>query len=140
MANFTKSRDETLTRGQLSKQTGCNIETIRYYEKVALLPEPKRSSGGRRLYGHDDLQRLSFIRRCRELGFSLEQIRSLLALVDRGDFSCAEVRAVTSAHLLEVQEKVRDLRRMERVLKKLIADCVGRTKPECPIIESLSRL
>jgi MerR family mercuric resistance operon transcriptional regulator len=103
--------------GALSKHTGTNIETIRYYERVALLPAPARSSGGYRLYGHDHLKRLNFIRRARTLGFSIGEVRTLLRLADERKRPCAEVRVVAEAHLKDVRAKIADLRRMERVLK-----------------------
>lgn len=137
MSKITKSGDDYLTRGQLSKQTACNIETIRYYEQIALLPEPRRSEGGHRLYSQDDLKRLTFILRSRDLGFNLDEIRGLLELVDGGDFTCAEVRAITSAHLSDVQDKLKDLRRLERVLKKMVSECEGSKVPECPIVDAL---
>src|SRR5262250_2497009 len=104
--------------GVLSKQTGTNIETVRYYERVGLLPAPARSSGGYRLYGTDHLKRLSFIRRARALGFSLAEVRKLLTLADQRRRPCAEVRVVAEAHLEDVKAKIGDLRRMERVLKE----------------------
>ncbi|MDH3920601.1 MAG: MerR family transcriptional regulator, partial [Rhodospirillales bacterium] len=88
-----------LTIGALSKNTGCNIETIRYYERIGLLPAPPRSAGGHRLYGEVLLKRLTFIRRGRELGFTLDDIRGLLGLVDGGAYTCAEVKALTLDHL-----------------------------------------
>lgn len=137
MNNITKARGNYLTRGQLAAQTDCNIETIRYYEQIGLMLEPRRSQGGHRLYAPEDVKRLTFIRRCRALGFNQEEIRGLLELVDSRDYSCAEVRELTSEHLSEIQDKIKDLRRLERVLKKMIAECVGRTVPECPIIDAL---
>ena len=89
---MTTSTSAALTRGALSKRTGCNIETIRYYEKIALMPDPPRSAGGHRIYGEDLVKRLTSIRRARELGFTIEEVRGLLGLVDGGDYSCAEVK------------------------------------------------
>ncbi len=93
--------------GALSKRTGTNIETIRYYERVRLLPAPARSSGGYRLYGTGHLKRLSFIRRARALGFSLAEVRTLLALADQRRRPCAEVRVVAAAHLDDVKGRSR---------------------------------
>src|SRR3546814_9094156 len=81
----------------LSRRTGCNIETIRYYEKIGLLPAPARSDGGHRLYGHGHLMRLGFVRRARELGFTLDEIRVLLRLAEDRDRPCAEAREVAAA-------------------------------------------
>src|SRR2546427_4672877 len=107
--------------GALSKHTGTNIETIRYYERVRLLPAPARSSGGYRLYGTGHLKRLNFIRRARTLGFSIGEVRTLLRLADERKRPCAEVRVVAEAHLKDVRAKLADLRRMERVLKATVA-------------------
>ncbi len=125
--------------GMLSKRTGCNIETIRYYERIELLPPPPRSQGGYRLYGAEHLKRLTFIRRSRELGFTLEEVRSLLRLVDGGDYSCAEVKAITLDHVDQVRLKIVDLRRLERVLKDMASQCDGGEVPECPVIDALFR-
>ncbi len=123
--------------GALSKHTGTNIETIRYYERVALLPAPARSSGGYRLYGTDHLKRLNFIRRARSLGFSLAEVRKLLALSDQRRRPCAEVRAVAAAHLEDVKGKIADLRTMERVLASTIARCEAGSGSHCPMIDAL---
>jgi MerR family mercuric resistance operon transcriptional regulator len=109
--------------GALSKHTGTNIETIRYYERVGLLPPPARSSGGYRLYGTAHLKRLTFIRRARALGFPLAEVRKLLTLADQRRRPCAEVRVVAAAHLEDVKGKIADLRQMERVLKETVASC-----------------
>src|SRR5215813_8592484 len=110
MPAITASRGSVLTIGALSKQTGVNIETIRFYERVGILPKPFRSAGGHRLYGQDLLMRLGFVRRSRELGFSLDEVRGLLRLVDGGDYTCAEVKTITLDHLAEVRRKIADLR------------------------------
>src|SRR5262245_4912810 len=125
--------------GGLSKQTGTNIETIRYYERVGLLPAPARSAGGYRLYGTDHLKRLHFIRRARALGFSIGEVRTLLRLADERKRPCAEVRVVADAHLKDVRAKIADLRRMERVLKATVAKCASGQRTHCPVIEALYR-
>ncbi len=125
--------------GVLSKQTGTNIETIRYYERVRLLPVPARSSGGYRLYSTDHLKRLTFIRRARTLGFSIGEVRTLLRLADERKRPCAEVRVVAEAHLQDVRAKIADLRRMERVLKATVARCAEGRRSDCPVIEALYR-
>src|SRR5438132_12088481 len=96
--------------GVLATHTGANIETIRYYERVGLLPTPARSSGGYRMYGTEHLKRLSFVRRARALGFSVAEVRKLLSLADQRRRSCAEVRTVAEAHLDDVQADIADLR------------------------------
>lgn len=125
--------------GGLSKHTGTNIETIRYYERVGLMPTPARSLGGYRLYGPDHLKRLNFIRRARVLGFSIGEVRTLLRLADERKRPCAEVRAVAEAHLTEVRAKIADLRRMERVLKATVARCAAGGRTDCPLIVALYR-
>lgn len=127
----------SLTIGGLSKRSGCNIETIRYYERVGLLPPPPRSPGGHRLYEQAHVQRLTFVRRSRDLGFSLQDIRGLLALVDGDTVTCGEVRAVTLEHTRSIRRKIADLRQMERALRDIAAQCEGADSPDCPIIESL---
>jgi MerR family mercuric resistance operon transcriptional regulator len=124
--------------GALSKHTGTNIETIRYYERVGLLPAPARTAGGYRLYGTDQLKRLSFIRRARALGFSLAEVRKLLTLSDQRRRPCAEVRVVAAAHLEDVKGKIADLRRMEHVLKETVGRCDAGGGSHCPVIDALS--
>src|SRR5215207_8444673 len=102
---------QEFTIGKLSEGTGVHIETIRYYERIGLLPAPPRSEGGRRLYSTEHLARLIFLRRSRELGFSLEEIRTLLRLVEGGDYTCGDVKALTMQHLQNVRQKMRDLRK-----------------------------
>ena len=133
------ARSDGLPIGALSKQTGCNIETIRYYEKAGLLPTPARSPAGYRRYVSTHLRRLIFVRRARALGFSIEEIRTLLKLVDERKRPCAEVRGVAGVHLKDVQTKIADLRAMERVLRETVAKCASARSPDCPLIESLSR-
>ena len=131
------SKARLLTRGVLSELTGCNIETIRYYERIRLLPEPPRSEGGHRRYAEDHLKRLVFIRRSRELGFSIVEIRALLALVDGRNYTCGEVKTLTLEHLHNVQEKIADMRKLETTLAEMSAQCDGGTVPECPVIDTL---
>src|SRR2546425_7236758 len=123
--------------GTLSKHTGTNIETIRYYERIGLLPAPARSSGGYRLYGTGHLKRLAFVRRARTLGFSIDEVRTLLRLADERKRPCAEVRVVAETHLKDVHAKIADLRRMERVLKATVAQCAVGRSADCPLIEAL---
>lgn len=127
-----------LTRGAVSALTGCNIETIRYYERIGLLPAPPRTQGGHRIYGEDLIRRIHFIRRCRELGFTLDEIRNLLGLVDGNGYTCAEVQTMTLDHLESVRAKVADLKIIEKTLKQMVAQCKGDEVPECPIIDALS--
>jgi len=133
------NRSSHIAIGRLSKQTGTNIETIRYYERVGLVPTPARSSGGYRLYSPDHLKQLNFVRRARTLGFSIGEVRTLLRLADERKRPCAEVRVVAEAHLRDVRAKIADLRRMERVLKATVARCVEGRRADCPLIEALYR-
>ena len=126
-----------LTIGALSEGAGVNIETIRYYERIGLLPAPPRSQGGHRLYGSGHRKRLAFIRRGRELGFTLDEIRNLLGLVE-GGYTCGEVRDAALTHLKDIRSKIADLRRMERTLAGTAARCEGGAAPECPIVDVLS--
>lgn len=126
-----------VTIGTLSKCTGCNIETIRYYERVGLLPPPPRSPGGNRLYGSEHLKRLTFIRRSRELGFTLDEVRTMLSLVDGGAYTCADVQALSTQHLQSVRHKIRDLKTLEKTLAAIVSQCSGDKVPECPIIDVL---
>ena len=139
MAENTRKQMQRFTRGVIAKRTGVNIETVRYYERIGLLPAPPRSKGGHRIYDEDLLRRLNFIRRSRELGFTLNEVRGLLLLVDGGNYTCAEVEALTSAHLGEVRRKLADLKRLEKVLREMVAGCEGGEIPECPVIEALFR-
>lgn len=123
--------------GVLSKESGVGVETIRYYEKIAVMPAPARSAGGYRVYGPEHLKRLSFIRRGRELGFSLAELRSLLSLVDGHAYTCAEVRTMTLEHRAEIRGKIADLRRLERAMVTMAAQCTGDRVPECPFIDAL---
>ncbi len=125
--------------GGLAKHTGTNIETIRYYERVGLLPAPARSAGGYRLYETAQVKRLNFIRRARALGFAIGEIRTLLRLADERKRPCAEVRIVAEAHLTDVRTKIADLRRMERVLRGTVAQCAVGRRADCPLIEALYR-
>ncbi|MEZ2140847.1 helix-turn-helix domain-containing protein [Bradyrhizobium sp. DN5] len=130
---------KSMQRAELAQRTGCNLETVRYYEKVGLLPELPRTPGGYRSYDATHERRIRFILRARELGFSLHEIRELLHLVDERDQPCTDVRAIAAAHLDDIRAKIADLRRMERVLKDVVARCADGTQPECPLIETLFR-
>lgn len=125
--------------GILSERSGVNIETIRYYERVGLLPKPQRSAAGYRLYRTIDSDRLCFIRRARDLGFSLDEVRRLLDLADQKSRSCRRVHDIAAEHLAEVRAKIDDLRRMERVLATLVKACTQGTMPACPLLETLAQ-
>jgi MerR family mercuric resistance operon transcriptional regulator len=127
-----------MTIGEFSRHTGGNIETIRYYERIGLLPVPQRAGRYRR-YGPADVGRLVFIRRARQLGFTLDEVRALLKLSEAGDgAACAEVRELAASHLAEVKAKIADLRTMERTLTEAVRFCDAGEVPGCPLINALS--
>ncbi len=127
-----------LRRVDLSRKTGCNLETIRYYEKIGVMPEPPRSANGYRCYDTRHVLRLNFVMRARKLGFSLNEVRDLLALVDRGIQTCAEVESVAARHLEHVRSRIDDLRRIEHELSRTVARCSGKQVPDCAVIDALS--
>jgi MerR family mercuric resistance operon transcriptional regulator len=124
--------------GALSTATGVNIETIRYYERIGLMPNPPRTEGRQRVYDAQHLKRLTFIRRSRELGFSLDQIRALLGLAGKHALTCPEVKGLAGQHTADIRRKIKDLKRLERILSDLAARCHGRRVPDCPILDALS--
>jgi len=123
--------------GQLAAKGGTIVETVRYYERLGLLPDPERSPSGYRQYRQDDLQRLAFIRRSRTLGFSLGEIRSLLTLAADPAQPCAEITALARAHLAEVRRKLEELRALEGQLARLANCCQGVRVAECRILDQL---
>lgn len=126
-----------LTIGDLGKATNTKVETVRYYERIGLLPKPTRSAGNYRTYGVDELGRLSFIRRARDLGFSLDRVRALLGLSDDQACDCAGIDLIANKHLREVDRKIADLTALRRELKAVIDSCDGGTVADCRIIEAL---
>jgi MerR family mercuric resistance operon transcriptional regulator len=137
MRSITLSRAENLPIGELSRRSGVNIETIRYYERIKMLPAPPRTPSGRRVYGAHEARILAFIRRSRELGFSLDEIRALLRLGGPGKASCREVRKIAAHHLEDIRAKLRDLKKLERVLARTVAQCSGNMAPNCPVLDIL---
>jgi MerR family mercuric resistance operon transcriptional regulator len=123
--------------GELSRRAGCTVETIRYDERIDPLPAPARR-GRYRTYDRDDVGRLAFVRRARELGFTLEDVRALLRLAAEGNRACAEVRSLAADHLADVRSKIADLRAMERALASSVRRCDAGERPGCPVIETLS--
>ena len=130
----------TVSIGELSERTGTKVETIRYYERIGLLPAPPRTEGGHRVFGPRYLKRLLFVRRSRHLGFSLDETRQMLRLVDDDTLSCEQVLRITLNHLASVKARIADLRRMERTLKQTANQCTGGGSTHCPIIDALSRV
>ena len=129
---------EPLKIGELARATATNIETIRYYERIGLLPIPARTGGNYRMYARSHLERLSFIRRGRDLGFSLDEVRDLLRLSDDREQSCAEVDRIARIHLIEVERKLADLAALGAELRQLIDQCRHGTIAECRIIGALA--
>jgi len=125
--------------GQLAKQTDCKVETIHFYEKVGIMLKPPRTEGGHRLYTSSDVKRLSFIRRSRDLGFSIEQIKELLKFIDESDHYCGEVKAMAMQQSIEVQKKIDDLLRLKKALYEVVCECKGGgySIDDCPIINAL---
>ena len=123
--------------GEMSRQTGVGIETIRYFEKISMMPAPGRSEGGNRRYTNVHLQRLFFINRCRQIGFSQSEIKALLSMVDAKDVTCAEVHSITTEHIADIRNKIRDLQNLEKVLTQMAKECSRGDIPDCPIIETL---
>ena len=115
-----------LTRGKLAARTGCNIETIRYYESIGLMPEPARTAAGYRNYGEEHLRRLQFIQRARELGFASDKIQGLLELTEpQGGHTRADVKSLTEAHIEDIAQKIRDLQKIKRRLRQISSFCLS---------------
>jgi MerR family mercuric resistance operon transcriptional regulator len=133
MRAITSPVAENISIGELSKHSGVNIETIRYYERVEMLTPPPRTAGGRRVYGRTDMRILVFIR----LGFSLDEIRALLRLGGPEKASCREVREIAARHLEDIRAKLNDLKKLERLLSKTVARCSGKIAPDCPVLDIL---
>lgn len=132
--------ERSLTRGELARATGCNIETIRYYEKTGLMPDPPRTGAGYRIYSAAHATRLRFILRARELGFSMEDVRGLLVLEDGAGPTCAEVKERTERHLADIRSRIADLRRIEIVLAETAARCSGADVSNCPVLDTIGGL
>lgn len=128
-----------ITIGRLARAANCRVETVHYYERTGLMPAAARTPGGHRVYTDAEAKRLKFIRRCRELGFGIEQIRTLLGFIDEPNHSCGEVRAVASAQAREVEAKIADLQRLKVALDLMVSQCQGERYPvaECPIVDAL---
>ncbi|PZQ86944.1 MAG: MerR family transcriptional regulator [Leifsonia xyli] len=124
--------------GELGRATDTKVETIRYYERIGLLAAPRRTSGNYRAYDETHLNRLSFIRRSRDLGFSLEQVRALLDLADQRDRPCEAVDEIAKFHLVEVERKIADLTALRKELRDMVRHCGHGSVRDCRIIEALS--
>ena len=130
---------ERISIGDLAKGTGTKVVTVRYYEQIGLLPAPSRTAGNYRTYSNEHMRRLRFIRRCRDLGFTLDQIRDLLRLSFQKGDECAEVKRITAQHLIEIEQKISDLKRLAKELRFLNNCCQGNgIIADCRILEALS--
>lgn len=129
----------TCSIGQMAQQANCKVETVHYYEKIKLMPKPPRTEGGHRIYALSHVKRLNFIRRSRELGFSIEQIKELLKLIDEPNHCCGEVKKIAMQHGKKVQQKIDDLQRLKGALNHMISQCKNSdfSIDDCPIIDAL---
>ena len=127
-----------LTIGQAARETGCKVQTLRYYEELGLLPKPLRTAGNQRVYGDEHLRRLAFIRHARELGFSLEAVRELLSLGTKPDRSCAKADSIARGHLDEVGRKIAALTALKGELERMVQSCRQGRIAECRVIEVLA--
>jgi DNA-binding transcriptional MerR regulator len=129
--------------GELAERTGTSVPTIRYYEQIGLLRRAPRQTGGQRVYSRDDVERLTFIRRCREFDFSIEQVRALVAIVHDPTSSCMDARDMAAEHLTAVRAKMRELKALERSLvafvKSCDTSCAGGPGPACVILDDLAK-
>jgi DNA-binding transcriptional MerR regulator len=129
--------------GDLAGRTGTNAPTIRYYEEIGLLPAAARAAGGQRVYGDGDVSRLAFIRRARDFGFSIGQVKALVALMDDPARSCLEARDLAAGHLASVRAKLQELKALERSLVAFVADCdarcAGGPGSGCVILDDLAQ-
>ena len=125
--------------GQVAAASGCHLETVRYYERIGLLPRPARTASGYRAYGVNDAERIRFITRGRDLGFSLDEIRSLMRLADDPALSCEQVDQLARHHLAEIKARQAELRRMARELEQTIAGCGRGHRAACAILGALQQ-
>jgi len=123
--------------GELSRATGTNIETIRYYERIGLLPAPSRTAANYRSYGNGHRARLAFVRHSRDLGFTIEEIRSLLDLSDHPERDCADADRIATRHLQQVEEKIAQLTLLREELTRIVGRCRGGVAADCRVIEAL---
>lgn len=126
-----------LTIGTLAKKTGTKVQTVRYYEQIGLMPEPGRTEGGQRRYSEAELDRLSFIRHSRQLGFSLDAIRELLDLSDNPNRSCEDADAIARRQLKQVEQRMERLKALRAELKRMVHECSGGKSADCRVLEVL---
>ena len=124
--------------GDVATKSGVSTKMIRYYEQIGLIPSPSRTDAGYRIYSERDVHTLRFIRRARDLGFSVAQLQELLALWSDGNRTSAEVKRIASEHIAELEQKIKELQEMREALKHLAEHCHGDDRPDCPILEDLA--
>ena len=129
------ARGRGITRGELARRTGVNLETIRYFEQTGIIATPPRTEGGHRIYNESHVRTLGFVRRARNLGFSPEEVRTIIGLGGPGKACCLEVRKVAAHHLDQVRAKITDLVEIERLLTITIEQCSGYADPDCAVID-----
>jgi DNA-binding transcriptional MerR regulator len=129
---------QTVSIGEAAARSNVKVPTIRYYEQIGLLPIPSRTDGNRRFYAEDDLRRLAFIKHSRELGFEVDTIRTLLSLQDRPDQPCAAADAIAKSHLIEVEQRIARLQRLQKELQRMVKTCASGTVGDCRVIETLA--
>lgn len=129
---------KSLSIGQLSKQSGVKVTTIRYYESIGLIPEPTRSDSGRRLYGTKAVSTLSFVRHCRDLGFSMEAIENLLQIQTKPNQSCDTVELIARDQLAEINKRIDQLMSLQHELNRIVQCCEGGHVGDCKIIAALN--
>ncbi len=131
---------ENLTVGKLAKEVGINIETVRYYENIKLLPKPKRTESGYRLYSEIDIDRLKFIKKSQQLGFTLNEIKELLFLRIDKNTTCHDLKIMAEQKIDEIDFKIKELKKIKKALETLASQCSGKgPKSECPILENLEK-
>lgn len=134
--------DRALSIGELARRSGATAPTIRYYEQIGLLPRPDRRDGGHRTFGEADLKRLTFIRRCRDFGFPIEQVRDLVTVMQDPGRSCTDMRDMAQSQLVSVRSRLEELRALEVSLSELVGDCSARCEggpgPDCVMIDDLA--
>ncbi len=137
------TKADSLSIGVLAERSGTNTPTIRYYEGIGLMRRPVRNTSGHRTYDAADVARLTFIRRCREFGFAIKQVKTLISLLDDANRSCFEARDLAQAHLADVREKLSELKALEKTLSAFVDDCnrlcAGGPGPDCEVLQDLTR-
>ena len=134
---ITNARAAAFSAGQLAAQSCVNVETIRYFERIGLIPAADRTAHGHRRFNRQHLQQLNFIRRGREMGFSQDEVRSLISLSIDSSKSCADVKVIADANLHAIRSKISGLRRLEKLLADASSKCGDGERPHCPVIEAL---